>query len=211
MRPLAITIVLALMLVPGGFAKKKKAKAGTFDYYLLSLSWSPEHCSSTHDTSMQCTGPRKFGFVVHGLWPNANNGNHPQNCAGPPYDPSFATKDLLDVMPSTDLIMHEWEKHGTCSGLAPKDYFAKILDAFALITVPAEFKGPDHQVEIAPADLRQKFASANADFPLSSFAVSDNGRFLQEMRVCLTKEFKAMACIDKGDTKNRTIIMRPVR
>jgi len=213
MRSVTIGIIIVLTLVVAAPAKKKKkpVSTGAFDYYILSLSWSPQHCAETHDPSTECTGATHYGFVVHGLWPNANNGKNPENCPGPPYDPSFATPDLLKVMPSTTLVQHEWVTHGTCSGLAPKDYFTKILDARALITIPAEFQSPDHTVSIAPADLRQKFATANSSIPLTSFSVSDKGKYLEEMRVCLTKDLHPLACIDKGDTGNKPIQLRPVQ
>jgi len=33
---------------------------------------------------------------------------------------------VLDVMPSPGLIFHEWDRHGTCSGLSPHAYFEAV-------------------------------------------------------------------------------------
>jgi len=214
MRFLTAGVVIALTLTSvAAPAKKKKkpASPATFDYYILSLSWSPQHCAETHDPSPECTGTQPFGFVVHGLWPNSSKGKNPTDCPGPAFDPSFATAQLLKVMPSTDLVRHEWTTHGTCSGLAPKDYFGKVLDAYALVTIPADFRGPNHQVSTTPLDVRQKFAGASSGIPLAAFSVSDKGKYLEEVRVCLTKDLHAMTCVDKGDTGAKTILMRPVR
>ena len=47
---------------------------GQFDFYVLSLSWSPSYCAAAHERDGarvpggQC-GARPFAFVVHGLWP----------------------------------------------------------------------------------------------------------------------------------------------
>ena len=51
--------------------------AGHFDYYLLSLSWSPSYCLVHPADRYQCQG-RGFGFVLHGLWPQFNAGGYPQ-------------------------------------------------------------------------------------------------------------------------------------
>ena len=44
---------------------------GSFDYYLLTLSWAPEFCAthSSNASSSECDPTHHFGFVVHGLWP----------------------------------------------------------------------------------------------------------------------------------------------
>lgn len=208
----AIAISLLLLAAQSGSAAKKKGGEATFDYYVLSLSWSPEHCATTpSDHSPQCAGPRPYGFVIHGLWPNANNGKHPFACAGPAFDRSFASKDLLDVMPSLVLIQHEWEKHGTCSGLTPRDYFRRVLDAYTMVTIPPEARTPDHKIETTPAALRQQFGKANPAYGTSAFSIVSGGRFLREVRVCLDKSLKPLACRDQGDTSTRPILLRQAR
>ena len=210
-RILSFALLLAVATCANPASKKKKPSTGSFDYYVLSLSWSPEHCAETHDTSGQCSGTRSYGFVVHGLWPNAADGHNPEGCGGPAFDPSFATPDVLAVMPSVDLVKHEWEKHGTCSGLAPAEYFKRILDAYALVAVPTELRTPDHQVTIAPVALRDQFATANPSFGANVFSIVDNGKYLQEVRVCLTKDLAPFACQARGDTRTKPIILRPSR
>jgi ribonuclease T2 len=208
----AVALVLFLAGAGSGLAQKKRGGAATFDYYVLSLSWSPEHCATTpSDHSPQCAGPRKYGFVVHGLWPNANRGKNPFACSGPAFNRSFATPDLLDVMPSLDLVKHEWEKHGTCSGLTPHDYFLRLLEAYQLVTVPPEVRTPDRRIETTASALREEFAKANPKFGVDAFDVVDDGRYLREVRVCFDKAIKPLACQDKGDTSGRSIILRPSR
>src|SRR5215471_13459772 len=61
---------------------------GEFDYYVLSLSWSPSFCEAAagrrpdRAPREQC-GARPYSFVVHGLWPQFEHG-FPERCQNPP-------------------------------------------------------------------------------------------------------------------------------
>ena len=52
------------------------AKAQTFDYYVLSLSWSPSWCQLTglKRGAEQCDATRDLKWILHGLWPQYENG-----------------------------------------------------------------------------------------------------------------------------------------
>jgi ribonuclease I len=56
---------------PGASCGPSNYPAGRFDFFVLSLSWSPQFCSTPagRKSSMQCGGSRAYGFVLHGLWP----------------------------------------------------------------------------------------------------------------------------------------------
>src|SRR5262245_26202773 len=76
---------LAACLTVAGLAVASTAWArgniGDFDYYALSLSWSPTYCTSQvgQNDSQQCGPGRTYAFVVHGLWPQYERG-WPENC-----------------------------------------------------------------------------------------------------------------------------------
>ena len=182
-----------------------------FDYYVLSLSWSPEHCAETSDSSTECAGSRPYGFVLHGLWPESARGRGPQHCPGPALDASLVTDELRGIMPGDRLIEHEWTSHGACSGLSQTDYFRAAVRAYRLVEIPSAFQPPVTRVETTPAAVRRQFAAANPDFPRDAFAVKDDGRFLQEVRVCLTTDLKPRVCDHPGDVRDIAIIVRPVR
>ncbi len=186
-------------------------RAGRFDYYMLSLSWAPEYCHSARDNTPECDTSKRYGFVVHGLWPEADSGPNPQNCSGPGFDPRGVPADLLEIMPSQHLVEHEWETHGRCSGLSEKDYFQKIEQVWALVKIPQQLKAPRQAVNISPMDIRNAFAAVNAGFPKEAFAVNDTGRYLREVRVCLTMNLKPRPCTRPGDTRSVSIIVPPVR
>lgn len=72
---------IAVGLEPASAKAAATGQPGAFDYYVLALSWSPEFCHS-HPTKPECVSG-KFGFVVHGLWPQYANG-YPENCSTAP-------------------------------------------------------------------------------------------------------------------------------
>src|SRR5262249_47194304 len=60
--------------------EQRQNTPGQFDFYVLSLSWSPSFCASAAERSRsgaainaQC-GARPYSFVVHGLWPQYEKG-----------------------------------------------------------------------------------------------------------------------------------------
>jgi ribonuclease T2 len=188
---------------------------GRFDYWVLSLSWSPAHCAGPQGKrdDYQCAGERKYGFIVHGLWPQFERG-WPVSCASGAGPDSTTIGEMLPTMPSPGLIRHEWQKHGTCSGLAPRQYFARIRDTFRSVRIPPDYREPLRQIIVKPAEIESRFAAANPGMtPLSIGVVcSGNGRFLQEVRLCLDKGMKPRPCSpDIRDCRSAEIIMQPVR
>lgn len=185
-----------------------------FDYYLFSLSWSPEYCAGTPGGggSQQCGGGRQFGFVVHGLWPQYDRG-YPQFCRNNSGVDDNLVEKLLPIMPSEQLIRHEWKEHGTCSGLNAGQYFEKVEDAYALVTIPPSYKRPKDVVSVAPRQLKKDFVTANRNFTEQNFTLTCKGRFLSEVRVCLDKDLNPRACgSDIRDAcRTEKVLLRPVR
>lgn len=192
-----------------------RGQAGQFDYYVLSLSWSPQYCSTPagERDPLQCGGSRRFGFVAHGLWPQYERG-WPQFCPSsfPPPTPREIDA-MLDIMPSRRLIQHEWSKHGVCSGLSPAAYLAQVRRAFLAITTPPEFQGPRQQVLVTPARLKQRFVDLNRLAGVSSLAAVCSGRFLAEVRLCLDRELRSRPCgaSVRDSCPAPEIILQPLR
>src|SRR5215831_3141450 len=67
---------------------KRQNEPGQFDFYVLSLSWSPSFCDAATERSPESAsrqpecGERRFAFVVHGLWPQYERG-FPEFCQNP--------------------------------------------------------------------------------------------------------------------------------
>src|SRR4029079_12174968 len=69
LRSLIAAFILAVsLLVQLNVANAGTPKAGAFDYYALTLSWSPTYCAGSGNNfdSPQCDVGRRFAFVVHG-------------------------------------------------------------------------------------------------------------------------------------------------
>ena len=201
-----IYLLLLSLLLPAAADAQKKGKPGVFDYYLLTLSWSPEFCT-TSPSDPQCTGAHHFGFVIHGMWPQFNNGKWPQNCSTKPglSDPS----SIIDLMPTKKLITHEWQKHGTCSGLSAQDYFALTRRAFEGLQIPAQLKAPSSTVHLGLSDLRSAFRTANPTLSDDNFSIACSGKQLSEVRFCMDKQLKPVSCHAK-DTCSTNINVPPV-
>jgi ribonuclease T2 len=168
---------------------EEQAAPGQFDFYLLNLSWSPEFCA-THGDSPECG--RNLGFVVHGLWPQDTTGDYPQHCSDAP-GPSNAQADT-DIMPTANLVEHEWQTHGTCSGLGADNYFAAIHKAFAGVKIPANIGLGRDADGVTPDDLLARFAAANPGYPPGSFALSCGNNRLTAVEICLSKDLRPEAC-----------------
>ncbi|HSI40583.1 MAG TPA: ribonuclease T2 [Xanthobacteraceae bacterium] len=188
---------------------------GRFDYYVLSLSWSPSYCESAGDSAEpeQCGRGRPFAFVVHGLWPQFDKG-WPQDCQNPaPRVPEATLRGMLDLMPSRKLVLHEWRKHGTCSGLSADDYFALVRKARAAVTIPAAYRRLDAPAMVAPNEVEAAFVTANPGLAPDMIAVDCADRRLSEVRICMTPGLELRACpdVDRRACRAPRVAMPPVR
>ncbi len=205
--PISFALVLLLAISAAAEPRKRKhsrneesASAGDFSYYLLSMSWAPDFCAGpTGDKDpRECGRGRKVGFVVHGLWPQSEQGRGPQRC-GSARPVSQAIIDVtLRYVPTESLIQHEWANHGTCSGLTSADYFAALRRARDSIKIPAMLQAPAQEQELAPAQIEDEFAKANPSFPKAAFRVSCTRGQLQEARICFNKDLSPRACTDSA-------------
>ena len=190
---------------------------GRFDFYVLSLSWSPSFCQDTEergrDGGQQCNTARPYSFVVHGLWPQYERG-FPQRCEVPaPRLNRELMTSMLDLMPAPRLVYHEWDTHGTCSGLGANAYFDLIRKARESIKIPEPYTSPDKSMSLSPDDVEEAFVKANPGLSRSAIAVTCNSTRLSEVRVCLSKDLKFRDCpeIDRRACRRDKVLMPPVR
>jgi ribonuclease T2 len=204
--------VVALALAAGSALAQGTAAPGAFDYYVLALSWSPEHCANaTAATQGQC-GDERHGFTVHGLWPQYRAGGWPERCAPAGRMPRAVIARNLDVIPAENLIRHQWARHGTCSGLAPAAYLDLVRAAREAVKPPPDYQAPSTEIKTDAAALRAAFAAANPGFMPQAFVAQCRGRHLAEVRVCLDKTLAPVQCgADVArDGCGRIITVRPL-
>jgi ribonuclease T2 len=213
----AATVAAVLYQAWGAEAQdRRQNRPGQFDYYVLSLSWSPSFCESAGDRGtppqQQC-GERPYSFVVHGLWPQYERG-FPEFCQQPPprLDRNIVSS-MLDLMPAPNLIFHEWDRHVTCSGLYPRAYFDTIRKARAQVKIPDAFVDPRGVLTVRPAEVEEAFVAANPGLPRDGIAVTCDSRRLSEVRICLGKDFGFRSCpeIDRRACRRDKLLMPPVR
>ncbi len=184
----AIAVYLfAAMATPVPAQDLRQNQPGQFDFYVLSLSWSPSFCEQASErgnsgrSGAQCGG-RPFSFVVHGLWPQYERG-FPEYCqrSAEWLDRNIMTS-MLDLMPAPGLIFNEWKKHGTCSGLGGRAYFETVRKARAAVKIPEEFLQLSEPKTIAPDDLEAAFIKVNPGLSSSAVSVTCDSKRLSEVR-----------------------------
>jgi ribonuclease T2 len=176
-----------------------------FDFYLLNLSWSPEFCT-THATAAECA--QHLAFVLHGLWPQNNTGAFPQHCSNAPgpRDPSAYS----DIYPDPGLLRHEWQTHGTCSGLSPDAFFTLARHALHSVAIPTELTSLTQQISMPPAQIISLFTKANPTFPPTSLALSCGNNYLTAIEVCLNKTtLQPISCTNVRSCRANTVRIPP--
>jgi ribonuclease T2 len=198
-RTMSLMVALLTCLVATTVQARHHSKAshdgqtGEFDYYLLSLSWAPTYCLTHGDDGAECSG-KGYGFVLHGLWPQYDSGGYPERCQTELELSAEAAAKGRTIYPSERLMTHEWQQHGTCSGLSALDYFRAADRSTAAIRVPAELDAPKSDATLTVAQLLALFQKANPGLPQNALAVACNRAQVSEIRVCLNKDLSVRSC-----------------
>src|ERR1700740_2809386 len=156
-------VALGLTVAIAGIAvaqDRRQNQPGQFDFYVLSLSWSPSFCEAAGERGtppqQQC-GARPYSFGMHGLSPQYERafpevGQQP----APRLDRNIVSS-MLDLMAGPRLIFNEWDRHGTCSGLPPRAYFETVRKARAIVKIPSEFLDVKSELTVTPDDVQEAF------------------------------------------------------
>ena len=215
LRILILAMLCSIALSAASHRRRQPSAApGNFDYYLLSLSWAPDFCAQpdVQKNDRECGTGRHVGFVVHGLWPQVEEGRSPQQCAPARPVAQDIVNRMVAYIPSEGLIQHEWKNHGTCSGLSASQYFDAVRKAFESVKIPADYKDLGRTADLSPQDIEAKFAAANPSFPKGAFHVSCRSNELQEVRACFTRDLHPRPCSDSaGECRTPSITMRKVQ
>lgn len=186
----------ALALLIAGTAWAEGERAGDFDYYVMALSWSPTWCELEGQSrgAPECRDGAGLAFTLHGLWPQHEQG-WPSFCRTTAADPTRSDSAAMDdIMGSAGLAWYQWKKHGRCSGLSARDYYATARRAFATIRQPEVFEKVDRQMTLPAAVVEDAFLEANPGLARDQITVTCDQGLIAEVRVCLTKDLEPRRC-----------------
>ncbi len=169
---------------------------GTITGYTLALSWSPAYCAHHPDSRPgdgQCdTATGRFGFIVHGLWPEGEGRDFPQWCRPATPVPEAVARAQFCIMPSPRLIAREWAKHGVCATPDPAFYYATVRRVFATLRFPDMAALGGRQIDVAT--FKRLFVAANPAIPVSALTIDNASGVLHEVRICLDRALVAEPC-----------------
>lgn len=208
-------LVAALLGAGAQGAGAEGEKAGDFDYYVLSLSWSSNWCATTGDArnDPQCDAGRGHSWTLHGLWPQYEQG-WPDYCRTVERDPTRGeTAAMADIMGGAGLAFYQWKKHGRCSGLSPQAYFATARRAYQSVALPEVFEDLSKDIRLPASVVEEAFLEANPGLARDQITITCDGEMLQEVRLCLTTDLEPRRCGDDTirDCKRKDALMEAVR
>lgn len=184
------------------YPKPGEIRRTPVDGYILALSWSREYCRGREkapDDALQCGGQiGEFGFILHGLWPEAKGPDYPQWCCkAAPLSRKLVAENIC-MTPSPQLLQHEWAKHGTCMARRPETYFGAARMLFNALEFPdmdrLSREGEKGEA-LTAARLAEAFALHNEGLSEKAIGVKTNRRgWLAEVHICLDAKFKPRAC-----------------
>ena len=179
-----------------GAARAEGERAGDFDYFVLSLSWSSAWCALEGDAreDPQCDDGRGLTFVLHGLWPQYEDG-WPSYCRTTERDPTRAeTAAMADIMGGAGPAFYQWKKHGRCAGLSAANYFRTARAAYGRVTVPGFLSEVSRRLQVPAKVIEAAFLEANPELARDQITITCKEGLIQEARICLTPDLEFRRC-----------------
>lgn len=198
LRYLLLIALLASLVVPASARNRRYPRpdqntAGSFDYYLLALSWVPNFCATHSGSANECGTGRHAAFVVHGLWPQSEQGRLNQPCQHTSPVAQDVVRYALNFYPDAGLVQHEWQCHGVYSGLSAQQYFTAVGHAFQSLHIPAAFTALSQDTQENAATLVQQFEQSNSAPPGAFVSSCHNGELIA-LEACFSKDMKLRSC-----------------
>ncbi len=198
-----------------GAARAEGERAGDFDYFVLSLSWSSAWCALEGDArdDPQCDDGRGLTFVLHGLWPQYEDG-WPSYCRTTERDPTRAeTAAMADIMGGAGPAFYQWKKHGRCAGLSAANYFRTARAAYDRVTVPGFLSEVSRRLQVPAEVIEAAFLEANPDLARDQITITCKEGLIQEARICLTPDLEFRRCGKDvlRDCQLQDAVLEPVR
>jgi ribonuclease T2 len=170
--------------------------AGQFDYFVLSLSWSPNWCALEGDDrgSLQCNDGSGHGWILHGLWPQFEDG-WPSYCRTNERDPTRSqSAEISDIMGTSGSAWHQWKKHGRCLGEPASAFFDLSRTAYNSVVRPPVFRNIDRSLSIHARVIETAFVESNPEITRQGLTVTCKSGHISEVRICLNKDLTPRDC-----------------
>lgn len=162
--------------------------------YTLAMSWSPQFCKERGTSSFQCGADNRFGFVLHGLWPDGAGREWPQYCRPVELLPEAVIRTNLCATPSAQLQQHEWAKHGSCMNVTADDYFRRSTGLFRRLRFP-DMDALSRRGGVSAGALASALARANPGIAPDMVRVTaTRGGWLDEVWLCLDLNLRYARC-----------------
>lgn len=165
--------------------------------YTLAITWAPQYCRTNRDdrsSRFQCGSGNRFGFTLHGLWPDGEGKDWPQYCRATGLLPQPLVRRNLCATPSAQLQQHEWAKHGACmQGYSPARYFGRSTALYGRLRYPdmdALSRRP-----LTAGRFADAMARANPGLgPDMMRVTATRDGWLDEVWICLDRAFRYRRC-----------------
>lgn len=180
--------------VPSASQPARRVAIGS---YTLALTWSPQYCrdhGGERDAQFQCGSGQRFGFVLHGLWPDGEGKVWPQYCRATGILPQPVLRHHLCATPSAQLLQHEWAKHGTCMpGYSPERYFDQSNAMYRRLRFPD--MAALARTPLTAGALATAIARANPTLRPEMMRITTTRQgWLDEIWLCLDRRFRYTRC-----------------
>ena len=116
-------------------------------------------------------------------------------------------------MGSAGLAWHEWQTHGTCSGLPARDYFDLSRQAYDRIVIPPVLSQVTKPLKVAPRVIEAALIEANPGLTPQAITITCDQGLIAEARICLTKDLDFRPCGPDAarDCRMAGAVLEPVR
>ena len=165
--------------------------------YTLALSWAPQYCRENGErptATVQCGSANRFGFVLHGLWPDGAGKDWPQYCRPVELLSEATIRTNLCATPSVQLLQHEYAKHGSCMAGSADDYFRRSTGLYRRLKFP-DMNALSRQRRLTAGAVAAAVARANPGLPRTAVRVTaTRDGWLDELWLCANLDFRFTRC-----------------
>lgn len=181
---------------PDGPSASQPKRVLPIGSYTLAITWTPQYCrSNARDESarFQCGSGNRFGFTLHGLWPDGTGEKWPQYCKPAQILSPAVIRENLCATPSPQLLQHEWAKHGTCMDTTPDAYFDQARGLFGRLRYP-DMNALSRR-RLTAGQLANAVARANPGLRADMMRITATRQgWLDEIWLCMDKRLRFATC-----------------